>query len=56
MNLSEDEIIPKYGRKCGHCRRNTLLECDWTCVSCVYNVIKRKQKLSKIQREKNQFL
>ena len=42
MNLSENEIIQKYGRKCGHSNRNTLLpyEYQFTCFSCGYNVIK----------------
>ena len=48
MKLTEDQII----EKCG----NTLLpyEYQWTCFSCKYNVIKRKQELSKKQREKKQ--
>ena len=54
MELTEDEIIEKYGQKCGHCNWITLLpyEYEWTCFSCNYNVIKRKQELSKIQRKK----
>ena len=54
MNLSADEIIEKYGKQCGHCSRNTLLpyEYEWTCISCGYNLIKRKHELSKIQRKK----
>ena len=49
MNLSEDEIIQKYAKHCGHCNRNTLLACDneITCISCGYNVITRKHELSK---------
>ena len=27
--LSEDEIIQKYGKKCGHCNRNTLLPSEY---------------------------
>ena len=32
MNFSEDEIIEKNGKHCGHCNRNTLLphEYEWT--------------------------
>ena len=58
MNLSEDEIIQKYGKRCGHCNRNTLLpyEYEWTCFSCRYNVNKRKHELSKIQRKKIYFI
>ena len=44
----------KNATNCGHCNRNTLLpyEYEVTCVSCGYNVIKRKHQLSKIQRKK----
>ena len=58
MNLSEDQIIEKYAEKCGHCNRNTLLpyEYEYTCFLCGYNVIKRKNELSKIQRKKINFI
>ena len=58
MNLSEDQIIEKYAKKCGHCNRNTLIpyEYEFTCFSCGYNVIKRKHELSKIQRKKINFI
>ena len=58
MNLSEDEIIQKYGKHCGHCNRNTLLpyEYEFTCIVCGYNVNKRKHELSKIQRKKINFI
>ena len=34
MQLSEDELNEKYGKKCGSCNRITLLsyEYEWTCV------------------------
>ena len=50
MNLSEDEIIQKYGKHRGHCNRNKLLpyEYEFTCFSCGCNVKKRKHVLSKI--------
>ena len=53
MNLSEDEIIQKYGKQSHHCNRNSLLpyEYEWTCFSCGYNVNKRKHELSKIQKK-----
>ena len=56
--MSEDEIIEKYGKNCGHFNRNTLLpyEYEFTCLSCGYNVIKRKHELSKIQRKKINFI
>ena len=58
MELTEDEIIQKYGKNCGHCNRNTLLpyEYEYTCFSCGYNVNKRKNELSKIQRKKINFI
>ena len=57
MELTEDEIIQKYGKHCRHCNRNTLLpyEYEFICFSCGFNVIKRKHELSKIQRKKNKF-
>ena len=58
MELTEDEIIQKYGRRCGHCNRNTLLpyEYELTCFSCGFNVNKRKHELSKIQWKKINFI
>ena len=58
MELTEDEIIQKYGKYCGHCNRNTLLpyEYEFTCFSCGYNVNKRKNELSKKQRKKINFI
>ena len=57
MELTEDEIIQKYAKNCGHCKRNTLLsyEYEFTCFLCGYNVNKRKHELSKIQRKKMHF-
>ena len=54
MELTEDEIIQKYAKNCGHCNRNTLLpyEYEWSCFSRNYVVSKRKHELSKIQRKK----
>ena len=58
MELTEDEIIEKYEKRCGHCNRNTLLpnECEFTCFSCGFNLNKRKHEFSKIQREKINFI
>ena len=57
MELSEDEIIEKDAKQCKHCLRNTLLpyEKEFTCVSCGYNVLKRKQELSKTSGKKIDF-
>ena len=58
MNMSEDEIIEKYAKQCGHCNLNTLLpyEEEITCFSCGYNVIRRKHQLSKRQRKRKSFI
>ena len=58
MELTDDEIIQKYSKNCGHCKRNTLLpyEYEWTCISCGFNINKRKHELSKIQRKKINFI
>ena len=58
MELTEDEIIEKYGKKCLHCNLNTLLpyEYEFTCLSCGFNVNKPKNQLSKIQRKKINFI
>ena len=58
MELTEDEIIQKYGKNCGNCNQNTLLpyEYEYTCFACGYKVSKRKNELSKIQRKKIIFI
>ena len=58
MELTEDQIIEKYAKRCGHCNRSTLLthEYEFTCMACGYNVNKRKHELSKIQRKKINFI
>ena len=55
MQLTEDEKLEGYGKRRGHCNRNTLLsyEYEFSCFSCRYNVNKRKNELSKVQRKKN---
>ena len=58
MELTEDEIIEKYAKRCRHCSRNMLLpyEYEWSCFGCGYNVNKHKNELSKIQRRKINFI
>ena len=58
MSLTEDQRVEKYGKPCGHCNPNILLpyEYEFTCISCGYNVNKRKHELSKIQRKKINFI
>ena len=56
--MTEDQIIEKYAKRCGHCNRITLLpyEYEFTCLSCGFNVIKSKHELTKIQRKKVNFI
>ena len=51
MNLSQDEIIENFGKKCGHYNRNTFLpyEYELTCIACGFNSTKRKHEFSKVQ-------
>ena len=58
MELTEDEYIQKYAKRCGHCNQNILLpyEFEFTCITCGFNVINRKHELSKIQRKKINFI
>ena len=57
MELTEDEIIQKYAKNCGHCKRNCLLpyEYEFTCLSCGYNVKKKKTSTLKNTKKKNYF-
>ena len=56
--MTEDEVIEKHAKGCGHCNRNTLIpyEYEYFCIACGYNVNKRKHELSKIQRKKINFI
>ena len=58
MQQLEDEIIQRSAKQCKHCLRNTLrpYEYEFTCISFGYNAIKRKNELSKISREKMNFI
>ena len=53
MTSSDDEIIEKFSKQCVYCERNTLLQYEYqfACITCGYNVIKRKNQLCKIQRK-----
>ena len=54
MELTEDQIIQKYAKHCGHGGRKTLLsyEFEWTCIGFGYNVTKGKHELSENPRKK----
>ena len=58
LELTEDEIIKKYAKHCGHCNWNILLpyENEWTFISCGFNLIRRKHEFSEIQRNKVNFI
>ena len=58
MERREDEIIQKNGKHCGHSNGNTLLpyEYEWTCISCGFNLIKRKHELAKTKRKETNFI
>ena len=58
MELTENEIFQKNANLCGYCRRVTLLpyEYEFTCFACGYNLIRRKHQLSKISRERINFI
>ena len=58
MNSSEDEIFEEYAKKHGHCLQNTLppTEFEFSRISCGYNIIKKKNELSKIQRKRIIFV
>ena len=53
MELTEDELNEKDGKKCRHFSRNTLLPSEFgsTCFWCNYNVVKRKSELVKFQKK-----
>ena len=55
MDLTEDEILEKYVEKRGHFNGKTILpfECEFTCISCGFNLIKRKHELTRIQPKKS---
>ena len=40
MELTENETVQKYAKRCGHCNRKTLLpyKYEFTCIVCGYNV------------------
>ena len=38
MNLTEDQIIEKYGKRCGHCNRNMLLCMNMNAVVLVVGI------------------
>ena len=43
MELTEDQIIEKYGKHCGHCNRNMLLPYEYEWTNGKYERIYRKQ-------------
>ena len=57
MQLTEHEIIEKYGQNCPSCNRNCMLsyEYEYTCYFCNHTIIKTKKQLSNISRKKQNF-
>ena len=49
MELAEDEIFEKYGKRCGNCNRKTLLpyEHEFTFLYCLW--LQRKQTKASTQ-------
>ena len=54
MELTEDEIIQKYGKFCGHRKSNTILpyKNKFNCFSCGYNANKKSMKSLKYNEKK----
>ena len=54
MEFTDNQLIEKHGKECKNCSRNTFstYECEWTCISCAFNVTKLKKELSKTSRKK----
>ena len=55
MEFTEHEIFQKDAQKCMQCTRNILLphEYERSFIACEYNVIKRKNELSKFSWKKS---
>ena len=58
MEVTQDEVIKKYGTLCKPCNRKCLkpYEYERTCFGCGYNKIERKNELSKNSRNKIIFI
>ena len=57
MELTQDDTSQKNDKQCTRCLRNPLpYEIDWSCISCNYNILKRKNEPSKFSRKKNCLL
>ena len=57
MQLTDDEIIKKYGKYCPSCDRNCMLpyEYEYTCYFCNHTFIKTKKQLSNFSKKKQNF-
>ena len=53
MILTVDGTMETYAKQCLYCTCKTLLsyEDEWTCFSCGYNVLIRKNELRKTHQE-----
>ena len=57
MQLTDDEILKKYGKYCPSCNRNYMLpyEYEYTCYFCNHTIIKTKKELSNFSKKKQNF-
>ena len=58
MELTDNKVFRKKTKQYMPGSRNTMLpfEYEWTCFSCEYKIIKRKEELSKIHCQKSNFI
>ena len=57
MKLTENQVFEKVADQGINCLQKTLqpYKIDFVCISCGYNVIKRKIELTKIHRKQIKF-
>ena len=56
MEFTEAEIIERYSKQSKHCTRKIRLTIEYECFSSGNNLSKRKNELTKTQREKRKFI
>ena len=55
MELTEDEIIQKYGKRWGIVTEILPYEYEYTCFSCGFNLIDKNTNSLKYNEKKNKF-
>ena len=53
MEFTVEEIIERYSKQNKHCMRKILLKIEYECFSSGNNLSKRRNELTKTQREKS---